>query len=99
MRHARQPQLRRRRVLMLLLVLALGVGCANSGDDDAPEAPPPAGFEQAPLEVPPPDVPTNPFAPRCCRLCVRGVACGDVCLDPQVARCAVPPPQGCACQI
>lgn len=99
MRDARQPQQSHWRVLVLLLVLALSVACANTGEDDpelAPPAPSPPA-QRTPVEIPLP-VPPPPALQGCCRLCIRGIVCGDVCLDPDLARCATGTPTGCACQ-
>jgi hypothetical protein len=101
MRDAPHPWTYGRRVLLLLLMLALSMACANTGDDetpDAPGAPPPGGFQQTPFEIPPPDNPLNPNLQGCCRICLASQACGDVCIDPTVVTCPTPRPTGCACQ-
>jgi hypothetical protein len=101
MRDAPNPWTTNRLALLLALALALGVACANTGDDDTPEAPgvsPPGGFQQTPFEIPPPANPLGPNLQGCCRICLASQACGDRCIDPTVVTCAVPPPTGCACQ-
>lgn len=84
-----------RRVLVLLLVLVFSVACANTGEDD-PDLGPPA--QSPPAQQTPIEVPSNFALTGCCRLCIRGIVCGDVCLDPDLARCATGTPAGCACQ-
>jgi hypothetical protein len=37
----------------------------------------------------------NPKPPGCCKVCRKGIACGDSCI-PAGAECHQPP--GCACQ-